>query len=71
MDEKESKAQLNSAREKLNETRAARIEQETRVREASNLFLKQRFEKVLEEIKSQEAELEQEIRRLEGQSYTK
>ena len=40
MNEKESKAQLNSAREKLNEIRAARTEQETRVREASNLFLK-------------------------------
>jgi len=40
VNEKESKAQLNSAREKLNEIRAARIEQETRVREASNLFLK-------------------------------
>lgn len=40
VNEKESKAQLHSAREKLNEIRAARIEQETRVREASNLFLK-------------------------------
>lgn len=40
VNEKESKAQLQSAREKLNEIRAARIEQETRVREASNLFLK-------------------------------
>lgn len=71
MNEKESKAQIQSAREKLHEIRAARIEQETRVREASNLFLKQRFEKVLEEIKSQETEQEQEIRRLEGQNYTK
>ena len=40
MNDKESKAQLHSAREKLNEIRAARVEQETRVREASNLFLK-------------------------------
>ena len=40
VNDKESKAQLHSAREKLNEIRAARVEQETRVREASNLFLK-------------------------------
>lgn len=40
MNEKESKAQLHSAREKLSEIRSARMEQETRVREASNLFLK-------------------------------
>ena len=36
----ESKAHVESAREKLNEIRAARKEQETRVREAANLFLK-------------------------------
>ncbi|KAJ7379517.1 hypothetical protein OS493_015308 [Desmophyllum pertusum] len=71
MNEEESKAQLHSAKEKLNEIREARIEQETRVREASNLFLKQRFEKVLEEIKSQETEQELELRRLESQAYTK
>ncbi|XP_078369136.1 transcription initiation factor TFIID subunit 7-like [Oculina patagonica] len=68
MNEKESKAEVHSAKEKLNEIRAARIEQETRVREASNLFLKQRFEKVLEEIKTQETEQELELRRLESQS---
>lgn len=38
--ESQSKAQLEFLREKLREIRAAREEQETRVREASNLFLK-------------------------------
>lgn len=68
---RQSKAQLESLREKLKETRAARAEQETRVREASNLFLKQRFEKVLDDIKSQEAKQELELCKLEAEVSSK
>ncbi|CAH3114610.1 unnamed protein product, partial [Pocillopora meandrina] len=56
-----SKSEIHSAREKLNEIRATITEQETRVKEASNLFLKLRFEKVLEELKSKEKDQEQEV----------
>jgi len=66
-----SKEQVNSMREKLEEIRAARVEQEIRVQEASNLFLKQRFEKVLEELKSQEAKQEVELIKLETQVSSK
>lgn len=38
--ENQSKALLDSMRKQLREIRATRAEQETRVREASNLFLK-------------------------------
>lgn len=38
--ENQSKALLDSMRKQLSEIRATRAEQETRVREASNLFLK-------------------------------
>ncbi|XP_027045830.1 transcription initiation factor TFIID subunit 7-like isoform X2 [Pocillopora verrucosa] len=62
-----SKSEIHSAREKLNEIRATITEQETRVKEASNLFLKLRFEKVLEELKSKEKDQEQELLRLESQ----
>lgn len=65
--ENNSKSKIQSAREKLIEIRATITEQETRVKEASNLFLKQRFEKVLEELKSKEKDQEQELQRLESQ----
>jgi len=68
--ENQSKALLDSMRKQLSEIRATRAEQETRVREASNLFLKQRFEKVLEEIKAQEARQEHELCELEAQVGT-
>lgn len=69
--ENQSKALLDSAREKLNGIRAARTEQEKLVREASNLFLKLRFEKDLEEIRSEEAKQELEISKLEAQILSK
>lgn len=65
--ENNSKSKIQSAREKLIEIRATITEQKTRVKEASNLFLKQRFEKVLEELKSKEKDQEQELQRLESQ----
>ncbi|XP_068703607.1 transcription initiation factor TFIID subunit 7-like [Montipora capricornis] len=68
--ESQSKVQINALREKLKEVRSARAEQETRVREASNLFLKQRFEKDLEEIKSKEGKLELELCKLDAEIFS-
>lgn len=69
--ENHCQALLDSAREKLRQIQAARTEQEKRIEEASNLFLKQRFEKALEEIKSQEAKQELEVSRLEADAFSK
>ena len=69
--ENHCQALLDSAREKLRQIQAARTEQERRIEEASNLFLKQRFEKALEEIKSQEAKQELEVSRLEADAFSK
>ena len=52
------KDRFESARQRLDTIRVAKAEQEMRVNEAANPFLKQRFEKILEELKNQERKQE-------------
>ena len=52
---------LDGVRKRLDAIRAAKTEQQMRINEAANPFLKQRFEKILEELTRKEKEEEQKL----------
>uniref|UniRef100_A0A6P8IDU8 Transcription initiation factor TFIID subunit 7-like n=1 Tax=Actinia tenebrosa TaxID=6105 RepID=A0A6P8IDU8_ACTTE len=61
------KSQLEDAREKLEEIRSSKAQQIARVSGAANPFLKERFQKILEDILRQEKEQEEELEKLENE----